>query len=160
MKRQRLGIAGIMALVAIAAVDLGAVRALDESSVAGIPSAVAILLVYGAVPMANVLALGVTRQPRPQSRPFLFGFVVFGALALAVYAGVSIGFPYQMIYRFVVPVNHFLAGSAGRMRAWLFMLVNSLADMFVLALPQVLFALVGGLVCQKLVRTVLPAHTD
>ena len=43
-------------------------------------------LVVGALPMANVLVAGllIARQ-RPRSRPFLLGFEVFSAIALALY---------------------------------------------------------------------------
>ena len=48
------------------------------------------LLILGALPMANVLAVGILiGQRRPGSRPFLLGFEAFGAMALALYVALA-----------------------------------------------------------------------
>jgi hypothetical protein len=69
----------MMIVVAIAALDFAAIRALWvlDSRAAG----VALLLV---LPMVNVLASGIlVAQQHPGSRSFLRGFVAFGGMALA-----------------------------------------------------------------------------
>jgi hypothetical protein len=69
-----------MFAVAIAAVNFAAIRGLFGPGIGGW------LLVFGALPMANVLIVGILiARQRPGSRPFLLGFEVFGALALALY---------------------------------------------------------------------------
>src|SRR5689334_14334004 len=71
-----------MLLVAIAAFDFGAIRAMPA-----IPPPTSGLLVLAALPMANVLAVGLLiGQRRPGNHPFLRGFEAFGGMALALYA--------------------------------------------------------------------------
>lgn len=79
MRGSRFRIASVMAIIAIAALDIAVIRAIP---VIGAPKSE--LLVLGALPMANVLAVGLLiLRPRSGSRPFLLGFVGFGAMALA-----------------------------------------------------------------------------
>ena len=85
MKTPRFRIAWVMVVVAVAALDFAAIRAFLGSK-----SLAADSLLLGALPMANVLALGIlTGQRRPRSSPFLLGFGTFGAIALAVYVALS-----------------------------------------------------------------------
>src|SRR4051812_42001478 len=78
----RFRIAWGMVAVAIVALDLGAIGAAFRSN-----SQVAGFLTLGALPMANVLAVGfLLGQRRPNSRSFLLGFETFGAVALVLYA--------------------------------------------------------------------------
>src|SRR5689334_25256231 len=76
-----------MVAVAIAAFDLAAIQALlgpprDRS------------LVFGALPMVNILVVAaLIGQRRPGSRPFLLGFEVFGAIALALFVVLANSFP-------------------------------------------------------------------
>src|SRR3954454_2036881 len=80
----RFRIAGVMVAIAIAALDFAAIRAFLD-----IPDV--FLLVLGAVPMANVLAVGILiGQQRPGSRPFLLGFEAFGAMALVLFVAVAL----------------------------------------------------------------------
>ena len=80
MRAPRFRIAWIMFAVAIAAINLAPIRALNDPGLGGV------LIVVGALPVANVLVVGMlTARKRPGSRPFLLGFEVFGALALALY---------------------------------------------------------------------------
>ena len=75
----------MMVFVAVAALDFAAIRALVSSN-----SLVAGLLLVGALPMANVLAVGLLVAQRwPRSRPFLLGFEVFGAMGLTLYVAMS-----------------------------------------------------------------------
>ena len=76
MKMPRFRIAWLMVAVAIAGIDFGVIRTLLAE----------LFLVMGALSMANVLVVGLLiAQQRPSSRPFLWGFEVFGAMALALY---------------------------------------------------------------------------
>ena len=85
MTAPRFRIAWVMVAVAFAALDFVAIRAFVDS-----PSPVSENLLFGALPMANVLAVGllIARQ-RPESRPFLLGFEIFGATALASYIALA-----------------------------------------------------------------------
>src|SRR5262245_55844944 len=75
-----------MVAVAVAALNFGAMRAL-----LGFNSVTGRLLLVGALPMVNVLAVGILiAQRQPGSRTFLLGFGAFGAMALAFYVGWSI----------------------------------------------------------------------
>ncbi len=75
MKMPRFRIAWLMVAVAIAGIDFGVIRTLLAE----------LFLVMGALSMANVLVVGLLiAQQRPSSRPFLWGFEVFGAMALAL----------------------------------------------------------------------------
>ncbi len=91
----RFRIAWVMVAVAIAAFDFGAIRAMFGSWGHS--------LLLGALPMANVLAVGIlVGQQRPGSRPFLLGFEVFGAMALAFYV---------VAYAWFFPKSHELVDS-------------------------------------------------
>jgi hypothetical protein len=77
-----------MVLTAIAALNLGAMRAVFDHR-----GPVSGMLAIGALPMANVLAFGlVVGCLQRGSRPFLAGFEAIGALALAFYVA-AIGSP-------------------------------------------------------------------
>jgi hypothetical protein len=80
MRVPRFPIAWVMVAVAIAALDFGAIRTFLD------PQSDTAELVFGALPMANVLLVGLlTARHRPRSRPYLLGFEAFGAIALALY---------------------------------------------------------------------------
>ena len=80
MKAPRFRIAWIMVAVAIAALDFGAIRAL-----LGLESKISNTLLLGVLPMANLLAGGILiGRQHPEYRPFLRGFVAFGAMASAL----------------------------------------------------------------------------
>lgn len=82
MRRPRIRIAWAMVLTAIAALNLGAMRAVSDHR-----GPVSGMLAIGALPMANVLAFGLLVGCLHRgSRPFLVGFEALGALALAFYA--------------------------------------------------------------------------
>lgn len=87
MKVGRFRIASLMIAVAIAALDFAAIRAMLNFREG-------VSLSLGALPMANVLAVCILiGQRRPEHRPLLLGFAVFGALALAVYVALWSFFP-------------------------------------------------------------------
>jgi hypothetical protein len=81
VERPRIRIAWIMAVIAIVALNLGAIRAASDHL-----GPVSSLLAAGALPMANVLSLGLfVSCVHLRSRLFLIGFEALGALALAFY---------------------------------------------------------------------------
>jgi uncharacterized membrane protein YeiB len=81
MKPPRFRIAWIMVAVAVAALDFWAIRAVFDRN-----SRTSYLLGIGAMPMANVLVVGLLiGRWRRRSPKFLSGVAVFGAMALAVY---------------------------------------------------------------------------
>jgi hypothetical protein len=86
-----------MVLVALAALNLGAMRA-----VSGFRGFTRSLLTTGVLPMANVLIAGLLIGRRyPGSRRFVLGFEAFGVMALAVaIAGVSM-FPNVLTFRYL-----------------------------------------------------------
>jgi hypothetical protein len=80
MKVPRFRIALIMLIIAVIALDLGAMRAVSD-----LESRFLFLLCVLVIPMANILAVGLLLAVlRPRSRPFLKGFEVFGAMALVI----------------------------------------------------------------------------
>lgn len=88
MRSPRFSIAGLMALVAIIAVDCGIIPAFLDRSVLG--PEISDLIVVGALPMANLLAFGLValweaRSRRGSSRPLLARFEVCGGIALLVF---------------------------------------------------------------------------
>jgi hypothetical protein len=93
----RFRIAWLMLFVAVVALNFGAIRALSE-----LEPPKGGLLVFGAVPMTNILAAGILiGHRRPASRPCDVGFEAFGAMALylcvALALDISIDF-YMMIF--------------------------------------------------------------
>jgi hypothetical protein len=85
MKAPRFRIAWVMVAVAIAATNFAAIRAFVEYV-----SVLGEVLLFGALPMANVLVVGFLIGLRHSGRrPFLLGFELFGAIALAFYIALS-----------------------------------------------------------------------
>src|SRR5262249_46108279 len=131
-----------MAFVAIAALNFGSMRAL-----LGFNSVTARLLLVGALPMVNVLAVGfLIAQRQPRSRTFLLGFQAFGAMALAFYAGLSI-FPDEVAlkayFRLLgVPLEKFIGHVIPIAAGYLLALV-------MLGGPQVTFAVIGGFLSHR-----------
>jgi hypothetical protein len=81
VRRPRVGIAWVMMIIAIAALNMGAIRVVSDHA-----NAQTDLLASGTLPMANLLAFGLlVGHRRHGSRSFLVGFEAFGALALAFY---------------------------------------------------------------------------
>jgi hypothetical protein len=155
VKVPRFRIAWLMIAVAFAALNFGAIRVMFGS-----PTAV--FLVLGALPMVNILAVGIligTR--RPGSRPFLLGFVAFGAMALALYVILAV----NLESRF--PIAH-LANSylrllsdpmekiIGRNRPFVFVPIVCFGTMAMLVGPQVVFALIGGYLSRRFKITITP----
>jgi hypothetical protein len=135
-----------MLAVAIAAIDLTAIRAyLGPSSPFGDE------LLLGALPMANVLAGGILfGQRRPGSNPFLLGFEIFGALALASYVVLTISFPGPggPIYSYVSTVLEPVVALIGHDNPIVFIPIVCLVAVVMLLWPQVAIALIGGVVAR------------
>lgn len=115
----RFRIAWVMVAIAIAALDFAAIRAFLVSGEVA-------LLVLGALPMANILAVGILiAKQRPGSRPFLLGFEAFGAMALATFIAfvtpVSF-FPdnHGLIDSYLAPVIQPIETSIGQNRPFVF----------------------------------------
>jgi hypothetical protein len=146
VKAPRFRITWVMFAVAIAALNLGAIRAVFDRN-----SRTSYLLGIGAMPMANVLAVGLLiGHRRRKSRRFLSGFVVFGALALAVYVAVARSFADDLINTYIkLSYNLLLGDTAIQMPTPLQFLPFAVGDLFraiMLGLPQLAFALIGGFV--------------
>jgi hypothetical protein len=93
VKIPRLSISGLMAVVLIVALDFGACKALLGGPLF-VPD-LSDLIVFGALPMANILAIGLipflaSRPDQRGRRPALVAFEVFGVAALLVFVGCSL----------------------------------------------------------------------
>jgi hypothetical protein len=143
VKMPRFRIAWGMVAVAIAALDFAAIRAsLDIRE--------AVLLVLGALPMANVLAVGILiAQQRPGSRPFLLGFEAFGAMALALYVGLLSWRPRGLVIPYLLSLIRVLEQAVGRDRPFVFIPILCFGSVVMLGWSQVAFALIGGFLCRK-----------
>jgi len=139
LRAPRFRIAWLMALIAIIALDFGAIRALS-----GFDFQVAEMVGVGALPMANILAVGLLIGIwRREGRPSLFGFEAFGAVPLSAYVAWAWSSPdslssYLQFY-FRPMVDFFRTNWP----AWHIPVIYAIAAVL-LALPQVAFALVGG----------------
>jgi hypothetical protein len=146
----RVRIGWLMVAVAIVAIEFALIRALSDLDPSGV------FWVFGALPMANVLIVGllIARQ-RPRRRPFLLGFEVFGALALSV--GVLLSFIpgrpgpilsyLQLVSKPLIPVVESYSPPA---QAALELFVCIL----VFAGPQLVFALSGGFLSRRFKVTI------
>jgi hypothetical protein len=143
----RFRIAWVMVAVAIAALDFAAIRALP-----GYPSGELVLL--GALPMANVLAVGLLIGLRHRgSRSFLLGFEVFGVMALALYvvlAGFSPGRVIDYLELLLDPIRR----TIGLDRTVALIATIYPVGVVMLGLPQLAFALIGGFLSRRFKITV------
>jgi hypothetical protein len=138
-----------MATVAIVALNFGIMREWAYNTDGHNTNQV---LIVGGLPMANALAVGllVGRQ-RLRTRPFLMGFEVFGAMALVLFVVATIQFtglwfePYLGLG--LNPIMNFFGKPMTLSLAQVGCLCSVVAVM--LGLPQLAFALVGGLVFRR-----------
>jgi hypothetical protein len=150
----RFRIAWVMIFVAIVALDLGAIRALSgvqfRAYINGSRRFADMIgaLIFGALPMANVLAVSLLIGMRRRgSRPFLLGFETFGATALALYiAGASL-FTEELVTPFFELVTQHLVVPLrnGPYITTASVLIPCIVVITILILPQLAFALTGGL---------------
>ncbi len=145
MKVPRFRIVSIMVVVAIVALNFVAIRDL-----LGFRSLMGELLILSTLPMANVLAVGLLiGKRRPGSRPFVLGFVPFGAIALALYVAVVTSVPREIVVSCLAPVSEYLVRMIGAHRPLLFIRALAFVCLFILVLPQVVFALIGGFLSRR-----------
>jgi hypothetical protein len=144
VKVPRFRISSLMVVVAIAALDSSAIVGVELGN-AGI------LLVFGALPMANVLVVGLlAARDRPTSRPYLLGFEAFGATALSFFILLvttcqghdgpifsSIEFMGDTLRKIIGQDHPFFIPVA-----WFLVVV-------MLTLPQLAFALIGGFLSRR-----------
>jgi hypothetical protein len=151
VKPPRFRIAWVMLAVAIAAIDFGAIRALLYSPAGE-------LLILGALPMANVLAIGLlVGQRRPENSPALTGFVTFGAVALALYVASALLFtdPHGSTNPYLTLLNVYLDLWRRPVEKYvervqpLFSLVLCAGYVIMLGWPQVAFGLIGGALSRR-----------
>lgn len=163
----RLPIASVMLVIAIAAVDFAAVRAVSDvqnksraslgrgsKDPAEFDRVVnrrtrADLLASGALPTGNVLAVGLFRYRRRRIHPFLLGFEAFGATALALYIAVASCVTYEGLRPYLDVVLDPLRKSVGPSPSLIYATVVYLTFAVILVLPQVAFALIGGLLFRR-----------
>jgi hypothetical protein len=167
MKMPRFEIAWIMGFIAIVALNFGAIRAAyayDSRSVG--PRGLAVtspfdtsreMLVRGALPMANILAIGLLiGLRRRNNHPSLLGFESFGIVALVGYC-VWAFFVFPRHYRYNDLSNfiqhHELIPEFISSRHAL----RQIATSILLVGPQLAMAMVGGFVSRKS-RRVSTAH--
>jgi hypothetical protein len=150
VKPPRFRSAWIMVAVAIAAINFGAMRALFD------PGSVGVLLLFGALPMANVLIVGILiARQRVRSRPFLLGFEVFGALALSIYVLLSFiaDWPGPIISYLELVWNP-LNGVIGAYPPPAQSAIGVFVGILMLLGPQLAFALIGGFLSRSFKITV------
>jgi hypothetical protein len=144
----RFPIAWLMAAVALAALDFGAIRAaLDD------PAGPNLLLCMAVLPMANLLAVGLLIGHRHRgSRQFLVGFEAFGAAALAfLIAAIFSGEGWVWSYLNVItgPLRATLGPTGGgRWSPFRLVVARSCLSLWA-TLPQLTLALAGGFLSRK-----------
>ena len=162
VKVPRFRVAWAMIFVAIAALNFGALRIWSDFKRADIYNETSTwilnrsdyhnmlvddALVTGALPMANVLVVGLLiGLRRRRSPPFLSGFEVFGATALALYVAGAIFFTEELVMPYLNLVLKPLARTIG-IRPFLStvkLLILASVAAVMLGLPQLAFALIGG----------------
>ena len=146
MKVPRFRISWIMVFIALAALNFTVLRAAFDD-----PSPASELLALGTMPMATVLTIGLIIGPqwRPGCRPFILGFESFGALALAVYIVLAIWFGEETVGPFASLFIEPFANIIGRDSEMIFVPIACSIGVVVLGLPQVAFALIGGVLSRK-----------
>jgi hypothetical protein len=137
-------IAWVMVLAALAAFDFRvAVAWIDYRTPTGD------LLLVGAMPMANVLAVGMLiGLRRAGSRPFLWGFEAFGVVALAHYVLVATFSP-MVLWANAEPLVNYVRRTYGRHGPLVCILILIFSATVMLVLPQVAFAVTGGFLGRK-----------
>jgi hypothetical protein len=105
------------------------------------------------MPMANVLVLGLLiDQLRSRSRRLPSGFVLFGAIALAVYVTMASLFADELLNPYLRLSYDLLFGDTAIQVQTPLQYPFVIGDLFravILALPQVAFALLGGFLFQR-----------
>ena len=142
MRVPRFTIAGMMALVLVVALDAWACQALMGGPP---PVELSELIVFGALPMANVLALGLypilmSRNRHEGGRSGWVGFEVGGLVALLVFLACSL----TMTHPLNENVSHLLR-ALGFVPGPVFLVVGAVV---LLLVPQLALALLCGWLCR------------
>ncbi len=143
MKIPRFRIQGIMLAVAIVALNCGALRATSDYA-----SGQNLMLCTAALPMANVLVIGVVIGHRHSNgRRFLLGFEAFGAAALA-YLFVAILSNEDWVWSYMMlavePLRLMIRPTnAGEWSTPRILVGRAVVSLWI-TLPQVALAFVGG----------------
>jgi hypothetical protein len=146
----RFRVAELMVVIAITALDIVISQPLLRSVLGGAgPSRdTPWQLIVGALPMANLLAVCLLiGLRRPEGRRFLWGFGVFGAAALAIYIALASSYPDFFLRPYILASLKFLPLLFPR-PPWTTprsLGLGLLAIAVVLGLPQLAFALLGGI---------------
>jgi hypothetical protein len=145
MRLRRFRITWLMILVAIAALNFGAIRALSEYRG---PIAAGHLAI-GGFPMANALAVGLLIGHRRRgNRRFLWGFEAFGATALALYIALTCRFAEELVHPYLKVAIDPLRATIRPFRSTPRLLIAySLLSLWA-CLPQLTFAVIGGFLCR------------
>jgi hypothetical protein len=135
-----------MVAVAFVALNFGALRGWSNRNNPEIEANR--VLVLGGLPMAYVLAVGLlVGRCRLGSRSFLLGFVVFGTTALALFVAAASLFIRELVWPYLnlvlVPLSFDRHGSYWPLYR------QQIVGSVMLGLPQLVFALFGGLVFRK-----------
>jgi hypothetical protein len=140
MKLSRTLIKWFMIAVAFAAANLAAVWLIYSMRLPGPP---ALFLIFGGLPMANLLALVMVVGYRPpRTKPFVSGFETFGWLALFVFAALVEFAPGTLFEHYLWPsLNILPKGQDGTLSQLICVVAVTVA---ILGLPQIAFAAVGG----------------
>jgi hypothetical protein len=149
VKAIRFRIAWIMVFVALAALDFTAIRAVFEHR-----GPTSYLLGLGAMPMANVLVVGLlVGHWRRRGRRFLIGFEAFGTMALAAYAVSASLFAKELVIPFIRLLHTpFMLNidESVRIPHQSYFVIYYLTLAVLLGLPLLAFALIGGFFCPRL----------
>jgi hypothetical protein len=131
--------------VAIAALNFSAIRAFYEFA-----QPTADFLLFGGLPMANVLAIGIMiGKLRARSRPFLLGFEIFGAIALLTYVLLSTLSDGGELDFYLEPLIGSLIRTMLAKPRFIAIPVIVSVGAVVLTLPQLAFALLGGFLSSR-----------
>jgi hypothetical protein len=146
LKLPSFSIAEMMVIVAIVALDFGAIR----SGTSGLATP---YLVFGGAPMQGVLVIGLLlmfhrRRRVPKPVPFLLGFEVVGWIGHLVYVVLCLQAA-ESLDRHMVAVLTPLLNAMGASLASLDWISRYALGMAYLAAPQLAVALVGGWISQR-----------
>jgi hypothetical protein len=137
-------IAWLMGVVAIVAVDLSAIRAISQPGAPG-----GLLLCMAVLPMANILAVGLLIGHRYRGcRRFLSGFETFGVVPLVFPVAAILSDDAQVrsyLNMAVEPLRASLGPTAGAEWSTFRLMVARSGVALWATLPQLAFALIGGL---------------
>jgi hypothetical protein len=135
-----------MAAVAFAACNFAAIRPTFDPQQNPVDRTSRLLLIFGALPVANILVVGlVVGYRRPASQPFLFGFEALGWMVLTVFVSSAISDPRWIMEYYLAPILRPLEEATRGMHPFVIFPAACCVLMAVLALPQIAFATVGGL---------------